>query len=532
MAAVLSDASRRRAPGVAAALCLIFAAAIGVRLYHITDPLLEFHVTRQYRSAVIARGLYLPYDTSMPGWAREIAVANADQGALEPTIIEHLAMYGYRLAGGEHLWIGRLVSIIGWLAGGVAIWLTGRRIMSPAGALTALIVYLLAPYGVLASRSFQPDALMTGVTAVALLQIVRFANGGAASALVAAIVATAIAALIKPMSLFFTMGCFVAAAWPSRKPRGASWIARGRARLLAWEGWAFLLLSMAPMAVYYAYGVFVTGEMQSETGGRFLPHLIGTGFFWSGWWTIARSIADAWVWPLALIGALMARSGLPRRLFAGCCAAYLLLGVVFTYHFATHDYYHLPALIIVALGAGAAVTRLEEAAARAPYRRAIGAAGALLMLLVAAVWLQRSAATLGRLDRSSELARFQRIGELVRHSQRTIMLTHDYGMPVRYHAHVTGPTWPSTGDLTAADLGAGAGAAEGSAWSSGISAEQRYHQFYGPEEPEYFLITDFESLHEQADLKRFLDATFDRLIEDDGFLIYDLRSNGSSEPGR
>ena len=147
------------------------------------------------------------------------------------------------------------------------------------------------------------------------------------------------------------------------------------------------------------------------------------------------------------------------------------------------------------------------------------------MLLVAIVWLQRSAATLGSLDGASALARYQRIGDLVRHSQRTIMLTYDYGMPIRYHAHVTGPTWPSTGDLTAADLGAGAGAAEHSAWSSGISAEQRYHEFYEPEEPDYFLITDFESLDEQTDLKPFLDATFHRLVDDDGLLIYDLRPN-------
>jgi hypothetical protein len=92
--------------GGAAILFLVFTAAMVVRLYHVTDPLLEFHVARQYRSAVIARGLYLPYDTSMPGWAREIAVLNADQGALEPPIVEHLAVYGYRLARGEHLWIG------------------------------------------------------------------------------------------------------------------------------------------------------------------------------------------------------------------------------------------------------------------------------------------------------------------------------------------------------------------------------------------------------------------------------------------
>ncbi len=501
----------------AAVVFLVFAAAIGVRLYHITDPLLEFHVSRQYRSAVIARGLYLPYDTSMPAWAREIAVQNADQGALEPTIIEHLAVYGYRLAGGEHLWIGRLVSIMGWLIGGVAIWLIGRQVMSTAGSLFALIVFLLAPYGVLASRSFQPDALMTGVTAVAILQIVRFASRGATRDLFAAIVAAAIAALIKPMSLLFTIGCFVAVAWP--------------ARILAWEGWAFLLLSIAPMAAYYAYGLFVTGEMQRETGGRFLPQLLATRFFWSGWMTVAQRVADAWVWLLAIIGTLTAPSGISRRLFVGLWAAYLLLGVAFAYHFATHDYYHLPALIIVALASGVALTRIEKAVGRTPLsRRIVTAAAAVFMLLTTMVWLQRSMTTIRALDRSADLATYERIGNLLHHSQRTIMLAHDYGMPIRYHGHLTGPSWPSAGDLSAARLGAGAGAATDSAWSNDVpSAEQRYNEFYRSRAPEYFLITDFESFHEQPDLQRFLDTSFQRLAEGDGFLIYDLRQPSAGD---
>ncbi len=492
-----------------AGLCLIFAAATGVRLYHITDPPLEFHVTRQYRSAVIARELYLPYDKAMPAWAREIAVTNADQGALEPPIIEHLAAYGYRVAGGEHLWIGRLVSILGWLIGGIAIWLIGRELMSPVGSLWAVTVFLLAPYGVLASRSFQPDALMTGVTAVAILQIVRFASRAATRDLIGAIVATAMAALIKPMSLLFTMGVFLAVAWP---------------HLFAWQGWTFLLLSIAPTVAYYAYGLFVTGSMQQETGGRFLPRLIASSFFWSGWWLVARIVADLWVWLLAIIGTLTAKPGLPRRLFAGLWGAYLLLGVAFTYHFATHDYYHLPVLIIVAIGSGVAVTRIEEAAARTPYRRIVSAGAALLMLVIAAMWLQRSATTIKSLDGSAELAKYERIGNLLQHSERTIMLAYDYGMPIRYHGHVTGPSWPSAGDLSAAQLGAGAGAAADSAWSNDVhSAEERFNHFYKSRAPEYFLITDFESFRKQPDLKQFLDANFQRLAEGEGFLIYDLR---------
>ncbi len=181
------------------------------------------------------------------------------------------------------------------------------------------------------------------------------------------------------------------------------------------------------MGVYYAHGLFITGEMQSESGGRFLPQLLGSSFFWSGWWATAQRVAGAWLWLLAAAGALMARPGLPRRLFAGLWAAYCCTGVVFTYHIATHDYYHLPALIVVALGTGAAVSWIEEAAGRTRYRPIVTAAAALLILLTAAVWLEQSAKTLRARDRSSELATYQRIGDLLRHSRNTIMLAYDYG---------------------------------------------------------------------------------------------------------
>src|SRR5262249_41135859 len=150
--------------------------------------------------------------------------------------------------------------------------------------------------------------------------------------------------------------------------------------------------------------------------------------FWTGWWTTAQHVADAWIWVIAILGAFAAKPGLPRRLLVGLWGAYLLLGVGFSYHFATHDYYHLPALIPIALGVGAAVTRLDEIAARTPYQRVVTAGIALMMLVTAAVWLQRSVRTLGARDRSVDLAMYARIGELVHHSARTIMLDRDYGM--------------------------------------------------------------------------------------------------------
>src|SRR5688572_12762691 len=92
-------------------LLALFVAALALRLYHVHEPPLNYHATRQYRSLLIARAYY--YDmrggTSAP--QAEIARINRErQGALEPPLLEVLVATLYRLTGGERFWVPRVVS--------------------------------------------------------------------------------------------------------------------------------------------------------------------------------------------------------------------------------------------------------------------------------------------------------------------------------------------------------------------------------------------------------------------------------------
>jgi len=53
--------------------------------------------------------------------------------------------------------------LLAWLLGGLALYALARRIASADGALVALLYYLFLDFGVIASRSFQPDPLMVGL---------------------------------------------------------------------------------------------------------------------------------------------------------------------------------------------------------------------------------------------------------------------------------------------------------------------------------------------------------------------------------
>src|SRR5690242_298012 len=147
------------------ALVLIFGAAFGIRLYDLTDLPLDFHPTRQLLSAIKARGLY--YETQpdgVPTWKLESAIRMAKLKAdVEPVVLEGLVAFTYRFTG-EQVWIARIYSSLFWLVGGIFLFLMAREFVSFGGALVGTAYYLIFPYAVIGSRSFQPDPLMIMLT--------------------------------------------------------------------------------------------------------------------------------------------------------------------------------------------------------------------------------------------------------------------------------------------------------------------------------------------------------------------------------
>src|SRR5512137_199000 len=94
-------------------ICL-FLAALGIRLYDLTDLPNDFYMVRQYRSLVIARGMYFQHLGSVPDWQRSMAVAQwKAEGLIEPPIMESLVAFAYNLTG-VRVWLGRVVASLFW----------------------------------------------------------------------------------------------------------------------------------------------------------------------------------------------------------------------------------------------------------------------------------------------------------------------------------------------------------------------------------------------------------------------------------
>jgi hypothetical protein len=106
------------------AACIV-AAGLVIRLPGLGDPPLDFHPTRQYRAAIIARGYSLDLLGGLEPGARETAVSAArGMPPIEPPVMEHLASWVYHVIGREDLAWARALAVIAWSLGGLAMfWL-------------------------------------------------------------------------------------------------------------------------------------------------------------------------------------------------------------------------------------------------------------------------------------------------------------------------------------------------------------------------------------------------------------------------
>ena len=234
-------------------ILVIFLAALGIRLFDLTDLPNDFYMVRQYRSLLIARGMYYAHLPAAPQWQRDMAVAQWKvQGLIEPPIMESLTALTYRIIG-EHIWVGRVYASLFWLAGGLAIWLLAKELSMREGGIIALTFFLFLPFGVTASRAFMPDSLMTALIAWSLWALVRWEKLHTWKSAVLAGILTGMAILVKSVAVFPLLGAAAGLV-----------ISRGSVkRILAdKQTWAVAVITAIPTVIFYYYGLYMVGTLQ------------------------------------------------------------------------------------------------------------------------------------------------------------------------------------------------------------------------------------------------------------------------------
>jgi 4-amino-4-deoxy-L-arabinose transferase-like glycosyltransferase len=504
------------------ALLLLFGLGLAIRLYDLTDLPLDFHPTRQLFSAVKARGMYYQTRWDLPNWQRTLAIQQwKSKVTVEPEVMEHLAAFTYQYTG-EQLWVPRLYSALFWLVGGVFLYLLARGLASTGGALLALAFYLFIPYGVFASRSFQPDPLMVMLLLAFWWLVYRWTDSAPAPdrrgktwlfAILAGLVG-GLAIYVKLTAAFFVIGGALGTA-----------LARFRLRDLLRnpQVWVMAALGALPGLSWALTSGLASNYLGEEVNSRFVPALLVSPSFYLQWQNKITMVTGSLGVALALLGLFFFREGRARIFLAGLWLSYLLFGLYFDYHISTHDYYSLPLIPIAALSLAGMGERFAAWAAQEVSETETGRGvawrrGALVAVLLyglfSVVWSVRN--EMKAVDYRPQQAWWEEVGAALGRDASVAALTEDYGLRLAYWGWQEAAIWPSSGDVYLAQVRGG-----------GRNFEAFFEKLAGKKA--FFLVTDMEDYARQVELQTLL-AGYPVYAQGEGYVIYDLQRPLEAQP--
>lgn len=485
---------------------MIFATGLAVRLYRLADPPVDFHPTRQLHAALIARGMYYEADASAPAWQREMAASQwRMEGRIEPQVFERITAWSYRLAGQPDTRVPRLYAIFFWMVAALFITLLARSFTGPGGALAAALFFLIWPYGVVASRAFQPEPLMIALVAAGLWCAAGWRErageprGGWAWAVAAGLL-SGLAIYIKSVAVFFVSPA-LAAIVLSRGPIHRS--------LRDPQVWGMAVLAVLPYAAYHVDGVYLRGYLVGQFSQRFFPEMWLDPAFYLRWLSNLRRVVPFELVLVAGLSVFLVRKPWQRMVLLSMGLGYFMYGLTLPHHISTHDYYHLPLFPLLALGIGAAAETVFQNIRGPRWLARLVAVGALLVALMTTGYDARSA--LKNSGAVEQAQAWQAVGQALGPGASVIALVDDYGTGLKYYAWINPALWPTVADIR---------------WQESAGQEFDFPAYFQSQaaSKEYFVIGLLDEFERQAELEELLAAHYPILDQGPGYLIYDLRS--------
>ena len=493
--------------------CLLILGAI-LRLIDITDPPLGFHPTRQLRSTLIARDIYYQILPDADPEKQALAKSFANRlGIYEPPIFESLVGWTYLWTGGESIIVPRVYNTIFWLLAGLALFGLARRLSSEEAALVSLAFFLILPFGVEASRSFQPDPLMTSLFVGGFYFLYRWTEEkGWKLALLssfllglATLVKISIVFFIAPIAIIAVLSVYLPPRNEDISPYSTKRVKPLFTKLIkSPQVWAMLFIMVLPAFIYYILGI------QETSSSFFLDRTVGftellkDSKFYLHWMRLAGSLFGTAIIYLSLFGVLLAPAR-GRAMLIGTWIGYILYGFSLPFFIHTHSYYHIQLTPIIALGiAPIAQGIITQAQRQGRFWRALIISLALIAVAYNA-WVARSL-LLSENYRLEALV-WKNIADEIPEDYDTVALTQDYGYRLMTFGWRNVGLWKlSTGGLKVND--------------NEVDAIAEFEK--RTEGKDFFLITAFGQYNKQPDLQELL-SNYPLYAESYDFLLFDLR---------
>ena len=465
-----------------------------LRLIDITDPPLDFHSSRQLRNSLVARDIYYSLLPSATTEQRELASSFASAvGKYEPPVIESIVAVTYLFTGGENIASARIWETLFWILAGIALFDLMRRAVSPWAALIGLAYYLVLPFSVEVSRSFQPDPLMTSAFVIGIYFLYRWSEEQTWKWAILAGIFLGFATFVKIVIAFFVGAAAIALVlftlnkdfWKSKQV----WV---MAAIMVLPALLFYVLLNQGRSTEYFFSWTVS-----------LIKLISGSDFYTKWLAFIGSLFGFTMIFFSIAGGFLATPRL-RWLLISLWIGYLLYGLTLPFQMYTHSYYHIQLIPIVALGLAAALNPLIEIAA---VQSVAGRAG-FIAVIVAVIgfqsWVSRSVLVADSFRH--EPAFWQQVGEAIPTDAKVVGLTQDYGFRLMLYGWRKVTLWPYSTELAEVRNGK-------------VDFANRFDELTVGRD--YFLVTAFGQLDKQPSLKKLLDA-YPIAIEGNGFILYDL----------
>jgi len=485
-----------------------------LRLLDINDPPLDFQPSRQLRNSLVARDIYYSLLPSATTDQRELASSFASAvGKYEPPVTESIVGVTYLFTGGENYFSARIWSTLFWLLAGIALFDLARRAVSPWAGLATLAYYLVLPFSVQASRSFQPDPLMTAAFVVGVYFLYRWSESFGVQELapasdsrpsdskketwkwaILAGIFLGLATFVKIVIAFFVGGAAIAMVlftlkkdfWKSKQV----WLMAG---IMIVPAFSFYILLHHGRSTEYFFAWTLD-----------LLKLITSTDFYSKWLAFIGSLFGLTVIFLSLAGAVLAPARL-RWLLISLWIGYLFYGLTLPFQMYTHSYYHIQLIPVVALGLASALNPLIESVSTQNWVGRVGFITLIIAVIGYQSWAARS--ILVAEDFRQEPAFWQQIGDAIPKDADVIALTQDYGYRLMYFGWRKVSLWPLSTDLSETR---GRNPADATDFTD-LTAGKKY-----------FLVTAFKQLDKQPNLKKIL-AEYPIAAQGDGYVLYDLQ---------
>lgn len=483
-----------------AILTILFLGGLAIRIYDITNLPLDFHPTRQLFTAIVARARYYQGLTTVPQWQKDLSAKMIKAEVTDAPVYDGLVALTYKAIGQENLLIPRLYSILFWLIGGLGIYFLARDLTSPVGGLISTALFLFVPFGIISSRAIQPDPLMTALIIFCWWCMYRWTQKRSWAWAISAGVLGGLAILVKALGAFSILGGFL----------GIILINGFKKSFKDIQFWVMGIVAAVPTLVYMAIGFFVEKNLGSQFSLRFFPKMWFSPVFYLQWERMIEEVLGLLIFILAIIGIYFLTSRQKKYFVLSLWIAYFVYGLVFSYYFSTHNYYHMTLIPTAALSLAALGDVLYKKFKELnPKNLAIY--GLLVMIaagLFANAWDVRD--ILHKNNFRGQDKYWAEIGNILGHDTSVVVLTQDYGYRLEYWGWVMPASyWPYTGDT---QLRINAGMVK-------PDFDQQFIEM--TKDRQYFLVTDLVELDKQPDLKLKL-ATYTIYAQGEGFIIYDL----------